>query len=147
MSKNEGMVLVSLGSAVVNGGSGRSTLPDMSRACAPAGDGGSTGLCPPAGDGGTVGLGPLCPRGSLCWRDDEIWSFSDGECGNSGLSSEIGMLTRPGPPAGGGGTPKILNQYFIYRYANDWCFDLNHSLNMQTRNLYLSEIIGYFLII
>ena len=44
----------------------------MSSACAPAGDGGSTGLCPPAGDGGTVGLGPLCPRGSLCWRDDEI---------------------------------------------------------------------------
>jgi len=71
MSKNEGMVLVSLGSAVVKGGSGRSTLPDMSSACAPAGDGGSTGLCPPAGDGGTVGLGPLCPRGSLCWKDDE----------------------------------------------------------------------------
>ena len=70
MSKNKGMVLVSLSSAVVNGGSGRSTLPDMR--CAPAGDGGSTGLCPPAGDGGTVGLGPLCPRGSLCWRDDEI---------------------------------------------------------------------------
>lgn len=59
-------------SAVVNGESGRSTLPDTSRACALAGDGRGTGLCPPAGDGGTVGLGPLCPRGSLCWRDDEI---------------------------------------------------------------------------